>query len=110
MVKVRSIPLAVIFSIITCGIYSIYWMIMLNDDVNRLADEPQATTGGMVVLLSIITCGIYGIYWNYKMGERCDKITGTAGNKNIVFLILCLFGLSIINFCMMQSVINSKAA
>lgn len=27
----RSIPLCIIFSLITCGIYGIYWMIKLND-------------------------------------------------------------------------------
>ena len=62
------------FSFLTCGIYSIYWMIKLNDEVNQLAGEPQATSGGMVFLFSLITCGIYGIYWAYKMGERCDRI------------------------------------
>lgn len=109
IVKKRSIPLAIIFSIITCGIYAIYWMICLNDDINALAGEPNATSGGMVFLLTIITCGIYGIYWNYEMGERCDTICGTAENKNIIFLILCLFGLSIVNYCIMQSTINDRA-
>ena len=68
----RNLVLAIVFSFLTCGIYSIYWMIKLNDEVNQLAGEPQATSGGMVFLFSLITCGIYGIYWAYKMGERCD--------------------------------------
>ena len=32
-----SIPVAVILSIITCGIYGIYWMIKMNDEINQLA-------------------------------------------------------------------------
>ena len=63
----RNLVLAIVFSFLTCGIYSIYWMIKLNDEVNQLAGEPQATSGGMVFLFSLITCGIYGIYWAYKM-------------------------------------------
>jgi len=46
----RNLVLAIVFSFLTCGIYSIYWMIKLNDEVNQLAGEPQATSGGMVFL------------------------------------------------------------
>lgn len=104
----RSIPLAIILSIITCGIYGIYWMIVLNDDINRLSGEPNATSGGMVFLLTLITCGIYGIYWAYKMGERCDRINGVDGNSNILYLVVALLGFSIINYCLMQDTINKR--
>ena len=45
IVKKRSIPLAIIFSIITCGIYAIYWMICLNDDINALAGGAECDIG-----------------------------------------------------------------
>lgn len=102
----RSIPLCVIFSLITCGIYSIYWMIKLNDEVNIVAGEPQATSGGIVFLLSVITCGIYGLYWLYKMGERCDRIRGMNASSGILYLILGLVGFSIISYCLMQDILN----
>lgn len=102
----RSIPLCVIFSIITCGIYAIYWMIKLNDEVNVLSGEPNATSGGIVFLLTIITCGIYGLYWLYKMGERCDGIKGMNGNSGILYLILGIVGFSIISYCLMQDTLN----
>ena len=102
----RSIPLCVIFSIFTCGIYAIYWMIKLNDEVNVLSGEPNATSGGIVFLLTIITCGIYGLYWLYKMGERCDRIKGMNGNSGILYLILGIVGLSIISYCLMQDTLN----
>ncbi len=103
----RSIPAAVILSIVTCGIYGIYWMIKLNNEINQLSGESQATSGGMVLLFTIITCGIYGIYWNFRMGERCDKIKGDgSGSSKIIYLLLALFGFSIINYCLMQDTIN----
>ena len=71
--------MCIIFTLITCGIYGIYWMIKLNDEVNIVSGEPQATSGGIVFLLTIVTCGIYGLYWLYKMGERCDRIA--TGSK-----------------------------
>ncbi len=105
----RSIPLCIIFSFITCGIYGIYWMIKLNDEVNIVSGEPQATSGGMVFLFTIITCGIYAWYWLYKMGERCDRIKGTNGSLGILYLILGIFGLSIISYCLIQDTLNKAA-
>ena len=108
-IRNRSIVLAVIFTIITFGIYGIYWMIRINDEVNQLANEPQATSGGLVFLFSLITFGIYSYYWLYKMGERCDRIRGEwNGSKSILYLILGLVGLSIVSYALIQDVINKS--
>lgn len=44
-ITARNIALCIIFTLITCGIYGIYWMIKINDEVNLLAGESDATTG-----------------------------------------------------------------
>lgn len=106
--KQRSIAVAIILTIVTCGIYGLYWMVQLNNDINALAEEDNAASGGKVILLSIITCGIYSIYWNFKMGERVDQIKGGAGSSHILYLILCIFGLGIVNFALMQDAINKN--
>ena len=65
--KQRSVGIAILLSIITCGIYGIYWLIMLNDETNYVSGHQQdGTSGGVVFLLTLVTCGIYGIYWCYK--------------------------------------------
>ena len=103
----RSVGLCILFSIITCGIYGIYWMIKMNDEVNTLSGEENATSGGMVFLFSIITCGIYGLYWLYKMGERIDRMNNAAsGDSRILYLLLGIFGLGIVSYCLIQSEIN----
>lgn len=104
----RSIPLSIILTIITCGIYGIYWIVKLNDEINQLAGEPNATSGGMVVLLSIITCGIYEFYWLYKMGERGDKIKGVNSSSGILYVVIAILGLSIIDLCLIQDTINKR--
>ncbi len=109
-IKKREIALAIIFSIITCGIYSLYWLVKLNDEVNQLAGEQGATSGGMVLVFDIITCGIYGWYWLYKMGERCDKIKRSNNNSSLVFLLLGIFGLGIISYCLIQDTINKAVS
>ena len=51
----RNIALCVIFSLLTFGIYGLFWMAKENDDINLLSGEVNATGGGMVVLLSIVS-------------------------------------------------------
>ncbi len=108
--KQRNIAVCIILSIVTCGIYGIYWYITLTNDTNTLSGEEGATSGGMVFLLTLITCNIYGIYWAYKQGERIDNAKKARGmessNSGILYLILTVFGLGAIAWALMQSEIN----
>lgn len=108
--KQRSIPIAILLSIITCGIYGIYWFIVITNEVNQVTGNQNDTSGGVCFLLSLITCNIYGIYWAYKMGDKLDNArakNGVApGSFPILFLLLNLFGLSIVTMGIMQSELN----
>lgn len=53
MVSKRGIPLAIILSIVTCGIYTIYWQIKLTDEMNTLLNKPNATSGLMAFIYTI---------------------------------------------------------
>lgn len=107
-IKERSIVAAIIFSIITCGIYSIYWMIKLNDEILSVSKE-KGQSGVVVFLFSILTCGIYSYFWNYKMGTCIDKIKGNQnGNTGILYIILSLVGLNIVGMVLMQDALNNK--
>ncbi len=113
MIQKRSIAVCIILSIITCGIYALYWMACLNNDTNT-ASNTFGTSGGMVVLLTIVTCGIYGIYWAYKQGEKIDAAKNnrgvSSGNSGILYLLLTIFGLSIVAWALMQNELNQMAA
>lgn len=112
-IQKRDIGLAVVLSIITCGIYGLYWLYCLAEDINAVSGENE-TSGGMVVVLSIITCSIYTIYWAYKSGEKLNAAKAQKGiqadsNLPVIYLILCLFGLGIITYALMQSDLNKIA-
>ena len=110
----RSIGVAILLTIVTCGIYGIIWMIKLNDELNQLAGKEGATSGGMVFLLTLVTCGIYGYFWYYKMGENVEAIKANngmpAGSSPILYLVLGFCGLGIVNYCLMQDTINKVVA
>lgn len=109
--KERNIALCILFSIITCGIYELYWYVCLTDETNMAADE-QGTSGVMALILTLITCGIYGFFWAYRCGEKLDKAKTARGqaasNGGILYLILYIFG-GIISIALIQHELNKLA-
>ncbi len=102
----RNIAVCILLSLVTCGIYGIYWFIKLNDEINSLSGQ-EGKSGGMVILLTMVTFGVYGIIWYYQMGKKIDIIKGQpGGSTHIIFLVLALCGLGIVNYGMMQDTIN----
>lgn len=111
--KERNVAVAIILTIVTCGIYGIYWFIVLTDDARLASGDSQAPSGGIAFLLTLVTCGIYGIYWAYKMGKTLamakQKANLPVEDNSVLYLILQLFGLGIINYALMQNELNHFA-
>lgn len=106
----RSIPMYIILSLVTCGLFALYWFVVLTDETNEVSGETQLAGGVVALILTVITCGIYGWYWAYKMGEKVDIIksrTGKpAGNTGILFIILQVLGLGVIVYALAQDALN----
>ncbi len=109
MINKRSVAEVIILSIVTCGIYGIYWIYAFSNDVKLYLDD-ETINPGTEVLLSVVTCGIYAIYWMYKFGKlvtTCQEKAGVQVEDNaIVYVILAVFGLSIVNIGLMQNAMN----
>ncbi len=112
MVQERNIAVAIILSIVTCGIYGLYWFVCLTNDTNAVAEE-EGTSGGLALVLTLVTCGIYGLYWAYKCGEKLDTAKQKRGipasNGGILYLILFIFG-GIIAYALIQNELNKLAS
>lgn len=112
MINKRNVVTSILLSIITCGIYAIYWFITMTDDVSRANDNPDFS-GVKAFLFTIITCGIYSIYWYYKMGkelyEAGQKHNVDISDNSVVYLILGIFGLGIVAYCLIQTDLNKLA-
>lgn len=109
MIKKRSVGLSIVFCLITCGLYGIYWFIMLTDEANNLSGDHK-TSGGTAFLYTLLTCGIYGLFWSYQMGKKMYQAQERAGvpatDNSILYLILTLFGAGIITYAIIQFDIN----
>ena len=76
MLSKRNIPINILLTFITCGLYGLYWQAKVNDEVHGLSGAPQTTTGGKAALYSFITCSLYYMFWVYKVGgELADYRT-----------------------------------
>ena len=72
MIKKRGIVSLILLSIITFGIYGLYWIYSLAKDVNVICAGDGKKTSGLIkyLLLGIITFGIYDLVWIYMLGDR----------------------------------------
>lgn len=117
MIERREIALYIILTLITCGIFGIFWMYMLLKDLYTVNNQPN--NAGVDILLSFVTCGIYGIYLYYKMGKMVDTARVSMGlpskdNSTLFLLIIIIsmfFGMSfvvmLVIFGMIQDDLNS---
>ena len=109
----RGIGMAILLTIVTCGFYGLYWFVKLNDETNQAAGKTEYTSGITAVLLTLVTCGIYGFIWYYKIAQVQDEALAAHGlptkNNSVLYLVLGLFGLGIVNYCLIQSNLNDMS-
>ncbi len=105
-----DIAVGIILSIVTCGLYNIYWNYREFESMNALLGR-QEYRFWYWAILSIITCGIFHIYYEYKMGSdllRILKQKGHDANPNLplIGLALSCFALTIVADAVYQHEIN----
>ena len=88
----------IVLSILTCGIYSYYFIYTVARDVNTACAGDGKSTGGLLqfILLSILTCGIYSWWWQYSLGNRLAANAPRYGlsftENGTTILLWLLFG------------------
>ena len=62
-----------LLSLITAGIYGLYWITKLADIVHTLVGRRTTASGGKLIFYTIITFGIYGIVFYYNMTKSLNE-------------------------------------
>ncbi len=101
----RSVPLAILFTIITLGIYGIYWYVCITNDSNALAKSKTAN-GITAIIFTIITAGLYSFYWIYMLGVKDGEISGN-GSRGALYLVLSFFALGFLAPILTQNTLNN---
>jgi len=111
-IEKRSIGMAIVLCIVTCGIYAWFWVYKVWDSLYKANDMPS--NAGTDLLLSLVTCGIYYIYMYYKAGKLEASAFARHGlqqkDDSVMYVLLAVFGFWVISLAILQSNINSQLA
>lgn len=111
--RIRDIAPAIILTLVTCGLYGLYWIYTMANDSNeifRANNMKEGPSAGVVLLLSIITCGIYTFVFYWQVSKQLSEVP-TKGNylvqdNSVISLVLALIGLSIVSMAIIQDEMN----
>jgi len=107
---VRSIPVGLILTFLTCGLYDLYWNAKQMKAFNGLLGRDEFSFWHWL-FLSALTCGIFHLYYEYRMGVGLVEIQEKYGmrvdkNLPLISLLLSIFGFSIVVDAIQQYEIN----
>ena len=95
--KTRSPVAAVLLTLVTFGIYAIYWQVSTKNEMNRLYNAEIPTA--WLILVPFVGA----LYWTWKWSSGAEKATGMGGAT--VFLLMIL--VPIVGIPVMVSKFNS---
>ena len=105
-IKKRNIVTAIILTIVTCGIYSIIWIIGMTRDAVSVKDANDSAILEILLMLFLPFIGLF--LTEKKFAEGCAARGIAHEERAVMYLILGLI-LPIVPLCMMQSDLNSIA-
>lgn len=105
--ETHDVALRLILTVVTCGLFGLYWIADLTNDIHRLSGKPQTPKGLTAALLTFVTCSVYFYYWLYKisgelvearreMGLALDSVKNSLYTVAIVFMTLVATALSVL--------------
>lgn len=86
--KQRSVPLVIILSLVTLGIYRIIWYVMTH---NEMKEKGIEIVHPLLALIPFVGFFIF-IYFLWQYSEGVEKVTNGKYSQVVAFLLLLLIG------------------
>ena len=106
-IKQRNIVTSILLTIVTCGIYGIYWIVMLVKDAVSVKDANDSAVLEIVLSLFLGPVGLF--LTEKKFAEGCAEKGIEHKDNSIIYLIIGFLGLGIVALCMIQNDLNKIA-
>ena len=104
----RKIAPAIVFSLLTGGLWTLFWEYLLLKNTRAVKKDPSSPTGEYLCLILV---PFYSWYWLYTRGETVRREFQKRGypvtGNGKVYLILGIFGLAIVALAILQHDFNS---
>ena len=108
----RNWFLVLFYSVITLGIYAVYFLHVQVRDTNIACVKDGKHTSGLIklILLSLITFGIYSVVWNIKLYSRWQHLAESVSEKPrytitthvLLTLVFSSFGITLLIASILQ--------
>lgn len=84
--KKKNLTKCIILSIVTLGIYTLFWGTDLVFETDKLQKKPPSIF--LRILCSVVTGGLYLVYWANKTGKAMESKTNRFQTRPIIYTIL----------------------
>ena len=107
---VRSIGAGILLTLVTFGIYGLYWQFKQMEALNAWLGREDFSFW-LWIFLSLVTCGVFAVYYEYKMAQGINEIQEENGyrlngNLAVICIVVSLFGFWFASRAIQQSEIN----
>lgn len=100
-----------ILTILTCGIYNLFWMYLARCEFRQLSGYENINPG-LELLLNIL-CFPFFFYWIFKFSSDIARYQTENGryvnDVSVINLLLALFGFGLVSELIIQSQLNDLA-
>jgi hypothetical protein len=103
-IKNRNMIVQVILTIITLGIYTIYWFYQISMEMKNIANDTYASPALWTVLLFIPFGAFYSYY---KFSELYERISVEKFNRWLLFVLYLVFSPAV--WFIVQTDLNKRA-
>jgi len=106
----RSMAICLLLSILSLGLFNIYWAYTVTYEVKEVLDEENLNPI-VEAFGAILTLGLYLVYWVYKYEKYIVKISKEEGipckDYGLILSLLSAFFLFPISMIIMQKQLNN---
>ena len=89
--EIRNPVTVILLSIITCGIYTLYWEWVTKDQINRLADKEDVGSGLLILSWFCAPIRFYVWYkWDLSIQDITQKYNVRYSSNFILWIILAV--------------------
>ena len=107
-IKPRNIVTAILLTLITCGIYGIYWIVCMTREAVSVKDENDNALLEILLMLFLPFVGVMLVEKKFSEGLAAKGIAHQ--DNSILYLVLGLIGLGIVPLCLIQNDLNKLVA
>lgn len=108
VINKRRIASSLVLSIITGGLYGLYWLFLLVKNVRFIEKDESRCVGEWACILFV---PFYGVYWWYKKGKAVQKVLKAENedvlSNGVLFAVLAGIGLSLVAMAIFQDDCNA---